>query len=106
MRHLVLPRGGQPEVEVLAQQRRGEGGVKSRLTKAGVLYRVNVEPITLLLMQARNACLLTPLFSARTVTSARDWVTTPRNRLWHSFTVLASLAVHRRSVAPAPRMSR
>ena len=65
-------------------------GVKSRLTYAGVLYRVNSEPITLELMQARNACLLTPLFSARTVISAMDWATVPRKRLWHSFTIRAS----------------
>ena len=65
-------------------------GVKSRLTYAGVLYRVNSEPITLALRQARNACRLIPLFSARTVTSAMDWATMPRNRLWQSFTIRAS----------------
>ena len=54
---------------------------KSRFTSAGVLYLVKVEPMTLSLRQARKASRLTPLFWARMVTSARDWVTTPSNRL-------------------------
>jgi hypothetical protein len=50
------------------------------------LYRVNTEPITLLLMKSRNAARLTPLFSASTVISARLCDTTPSSRLWQIFT--------------------
>src|SRR5579863_9996016 len=80
-------------------------GSKSRFTYAGALYPVNSEPITLLLRQARNACRLMPLFSARTVISASDCATTPRNRLWQSLTVLAT-SPSPTYVTPRPSIAR
>ena len=34
-RHLLLPRGGQPQVKVLAQQGGGEGGVEVEVDEGG-----------------------------------------------------------------------
>src|SRR5919106_1621512 len=69
-------------------------GVKSRFTNAGVLYFVKVDPITLLLRKSRNALRRTPPFSASTVISAIDCVTTPSIRLWQILT--------RRAASPSP----
>ena len=63
--------------------------MKSSLTNAGVLYRVNIEPITLSLRKARKSARDTPPCSARTVISAMHCETTPSMRLWQIFTNLA-----------------
>ena len=82
------------EVEVLAQQRRRERRGPSRLTRAGNLYFVKVEPITLLLMKSKKACRGTPAFCVRIVISARFWMTTP------SMTLCAILQM--RASSPSP----
>ena len=65
-------------------------GVKSRLTNAGVLYRVNTEPSTEPFMNSRNAARDTPPCWASTVTSASDCVTTPSKMLCASLTSRAT----------------
>ena len=57
------------------------------------LVRVNVEPITLSLRNARKSARDTPPFSASTVISAMHCATTPSIRLWQIFTSRAQLAL-------------
>src|SRR5205823_5333216 len=64
--------------------------VQSRLTSAGLLYAVKMDPMTLLLMKARNACRGTPALLASNVISERLSITTPKKTLCAILQILAS----------------
>src|ERR1700733_10510569 len=68
--------------------------VQSQLTKAGDLYRVNIEPMTPLLRKARKACRGTPILLVRSVISIRFSMTTP------SITLCAILQTRANSPSP------